>query len=77
MEAWLSGDRDGFKGKNPPQAVSDLHEGGAGMKKIIICGAAALLLLGNEILGWLGLLVLAGAFLCWLLKEAAEGGFFE
>ena len=47
------------------------------MKKIIICGAAALLLLGNEILGWLGLLVLAGSFLCWLLKEAAEGGFFE
>ena len=47
------------------------------MKKIIICGAAALLLLGNEILGWLGLLVLAGAFLCWLLKEAAEGGFFD
>lgn len=47
------------------------------MKKIIIGVAAALLLLGNEILGWLGLLVLAALGLGWLLKAAAEGGFFE
>ena len=47
------------------------------MKKIIICGAAALLLFGSEVVAWGALVVLAAMGLGWLLKEAAEGGFFE
>ena len=44
------------------------------MKKIIICGAAALLLLGSEVVSW-GALAAMG--LGWLMKAAAEGGFFD
>lgn len=47
------------------------------MKKIIICGAAALVLFGNEVVAWGALVVLAAMGVGKLLKAAAEGGFFE
>lgn len=47
------------------------------MKKILIAGALAMLLFGNEVLAWLALDILA----CWglvaLLKAAAKGGAFN
>lgn len=47
------------------------------MKKFIICAAVALMLFGDEVAAWLALVVLAALGLGWLLKAAAEGGFFE
>lgn len=45
-------------------------------KKITGVLAAGLLLFGNEMASWLALLVLAALGLGWLIRAAAEGGFF-
>ena len=46
------------------------------MKKIIVA-SALLLLLGNEVISWAALCVLACAGMIKLLKAAAEGGAFD
>ena len=47
------------------------------MKKILIAGALALILFGNEVISWAALCILAAVGLAAFLKAAAKGGAFD